>query len=108
MRRIVSTSRSWPLPRWSSSGQAASGSGSSYEVRAIFDNGASWSPASGYGSPAPTSGRVGLRRRDAAGRLGCNRVGDAKSSTCDDPGKAVVVLKIDDPASRTSARTPAA
>ena len=76
-------------------GQAASGwAAAATRSGRSSTTGASWSPVSRCGSREPTSG-ASTRWTHGPGRLGEPIVSrDAKSSTCDDPGKAVVVMKI--------------
>ncbi len=94
MRRVVAiTRRSWPLASLVVFGQAASGS--RRQLRGPGD-------LRQRQLPGPRRGGAGRRRRRRERRLGgrddAGRVGEprADQSSADDPGKAVVVMKITD------------
>jgi phospholipid/cholesterol/gamma-HCH transport system substrate-binding protein len=80
-------------------GQAASGTGGTYEVRAIFDNGNFLVPGEQVrvaGANVGTVSSVDVTMPDEWANRSCLEA--PSSSACSTPGKAVVVLKITDPA----------
>ena len=97
MRRIVATLALLAAASLVVFGQAASGSGSSYEVRAIFDNGSFLVPGERVRVAGADVGSIDSVDVTTPGDWASQSCLETpKSSTCDDPGKAVVVLKITD------------
>ena len=89
MRRIAAIAALLATAVLAVFGQAASGDADEYEVRAIFDNGGFLVPGEEVRVAGATVGCGVVRRGDAAGRAGAR-------GRLSGPGKAVVVMKIDD------------
>jgi phospholipid/cholesterol/gamma-HCH transport system substrate-binding protein len=95
MRRIVATLALLAAASLVVFGQAAGGSGSSYEVRAIFDNGNFLVPGEEVRVAGAHVGSIDSVDVTAPGDWANQSCLTApKSSTCATPGKAVVVLNI--------------
>jgi phospholipid/cholesterol/gamma-HCH transport system substrate-binding protein len=90
MRRIAAIAGLLAAVTLAVFGQGASGDGDEYEVRAIFDNG-------GFLVPGEEV-RVAGAKVGSVSSVDVTMPGEpAHSDGSDDPGKAVVVMKIDDP-----------